>query len=139
MQLMHQSLITKEQSQDKPLDSFELLITDVRSESPAENLEDGDVDPETPVSSIPESSSDSVSEHQTEPENMESGDKLLPDESHFCGNEDISDDLKIVNVISMVDVSDEETVDGNDPQKETENEIIDSTEDPEDNTKDPDR
>ena len=144
---------TKEQSQDKPLDSFELLITDVRSESPVENLEDSDADPETPVSSIPESSCDSASEHQTEPENMESGDKLLSDKSHFCGNEDVSDDLKIVNVISMVGISDEETVDGSEPQKETENEMtdntkdnpqketenekLDNTEDPEDNTKDP--
>ena len=124
---------TNKQSLGEPLDSLELLITDVRSESPAENLEDSDVDHETPVASIHESSNDSVSDHQTRPETLESEEKLLPGESQTSGCEDISDDLKIVNVISMVDVLDEETVEDNDPQKETENKTEDNAKDADDN------
>ena len=124
---------TNKQSLGEPLDSLELLITDVRSESPAENLEDSDVDHETPVASIHESSNDSVSDHQTRPETLESEEKLLPGESQTSGCEDISDDLKIVNVISMVDVLDEETVEDNDPQKETENKAEDNAKDADDN------
>ena len=124
---------TNKQSLGEPLDSLELLITDVRSESPAENLDDIDVDHETHVASKHESSNDSVSEHQIEPYTLESEEKLLPGESQTSGCEDISDHLKIVNVISMVDVLDEETVEENDQQKETENEAEDNAKCAEDN------